>query len=186
MNSQTFVALGSNQNWASEQPEMTVLAALGALSTESVSLSATSRLFRSPAFPAGSGPEYVNAVVRVKTGLPPADLLAHLHAVEAHFGRVRAARWGSRTLDLDLIAAGDLILPDAAHLRHWMDLSPDLQRTEAPTQLILPHPRLQDRAFVLMPMADIAPAWRHPMTGRSVTEMLDALPEATKAEVRPL
>lgn len=181
-----IIALGSNVGDESMPPETTILAALAALATESVGVSATSRLYRSPAFPAGSGPDYVNAAAILTTDLAPAAILAHLHAVEARFGRVRIQRWAARTLDLDLIAVGDRILPDPALLRHWIDLLPQRQREETPQELILPHPRLQDRAFVLAPMADIAPAWRHPLTGRSVLEMLAALPAAAKAEVRPL
>ncbi len=183
---QAIIALGSNVGETDGSPDRTILAALATLATESVRVSATSRLCRSPAFPAGSGPDYANAAALLTTDLAPAALLAHLHAVEAGFGRVRIQRWGARTLDLDLIAVGDRILPDPALLRHWIDLPPERQREEAPQMLILPHPRLQDRAFVLLPMADIAPAWRHPLTGRSVVEMLAALPEAARAEVRPL
>ena len=142
-----------------------------------------SRLYRTPCFPAGAGPDFVNAACAVQTNMPPDAILSQLHDIEAEFGRERIVRWGQRTLDLDLIAYGDLILPDVAAFHYWRDLPPELQAIQAPDRLILPHPRLQDRAFVLMPLADIAAGWVHPDNGQTVALMCDALPVADKAEV---
>ncbi len=147
---------------------------------------AVSRFFRTPAYPPGSGPDFVNVAALLRTALAPGPLLAALHAIEARYGRERLTRWGERTLDIDLLAVEDRILPDEATLRHWMDLAPARQRVEAPDRLILPHPRLHERAFVLIPLAEIAPGWRHPLTGRTVAEMAAALPEADKSAICPL
>ena len=92
----------------------------------------------------------------------PEAVLARLHATEDAFARRRRARWGPRTLDLDLIAMGDTVLPDAATQARWRALDAAAQRSLAPDRLILPHPRMQERAFVLVPLADVAPGWRHP------------------------
>jgi 2-amino-4-hydroxy-6-hydroxymethyldihydropteridine diphosphokinase len=127
----------------------------------------------------------VNAACVIATDLAPQDILAALHAVEADADRRRETRWGARTLDLDLIAVDGMVLPDPVVQRSWMALSPERQRAEAPPVLILPHPRLQDRTFVLIPLADICPDWHHPVTGQSVRDMLAALPEADKAAVCP-
>ncbi|PTX57306.1 2-amino-4-hydroxy-6-hydroxymethyldihydropteridine diphosphokinase [Litoreibacter ponti] len=181
-----YVALGGNVPSSAGRPEKTVQAAKRAIPCESVNLLAESRLFRTPAFPSGSGPDFVNAVIAVETVLSAEALLAHLHDVEASFERTRDARWGARTVDLDLIAYGAAILPDRMRFQVWHDLPLDRQMTQAPETLILPHPRLQDRAFVLIPMADIDPDWRHPVLGQTVQEMLAALPEAEKAPVLPL
>ena len=118
------------------------------------------------------------------TRLPAPEILTVLHKVEAELGRVRQQRWGARGIDLDLIAMGDLVAPDTATQDHWRALPPDRQQIEAPDQLILPHPRLQDRAFVLVPLADIAPLWHHPRLGQTVMQMLAALPRNDREDVR--
>ncbi|MEM9798477.1 MAG: 2-amino-4-hydroxy-6-hydroxymethyldihydropteridine diphosphokinase [Pseudomonadota bacterium] len=145
-----------------------------------------SRLYRTPAFPPGSGPDYVNAVGLLRTAVPPSAVLARLHAVETRHGRRRDVRWGARLLDLDLLAVDGLIRPDPPRLRQWIDLPAEEQIRALPDRLVLPHPRLQDRAFVLVPLCDVAPSWRHPLTGRTAQAMRDGLPAAESAAVRPL
>ena len=142
-----------------------------------------SRLYRTPAFPPGSGPDFVNAAVAMDWNDTPEALLALLHGVEAAFGRTRSARWEARLMDLDLIALGDRVLPDPATQSHWVALPPDRAATETPDTLILPHPRLAERSFVLVPLADVAPDWRHPVTGRSVLQMLADRPAEERAEI---
>lgn len=179
-----LVALGSNLAHGGLPPAgivaaaMEEVAALGAAARRS-------RLWRSPAWPPG-GAEYVNAAISLDTMLTPEDLLGRLHAIEARWGRERTARWGARTLDLDLLAWGEAVRPDAATQGAWRELSPDAQRSAAPDRLILPHPRMQDRGFVLLPLGDVAPGWRHPLTGHTVRGMLDALPPEALAGVEPL
>jgi len=92
----------------------------------------------------------------------------------------------ARSLDLDLIGWADRILPDKATVVRWMDLPPAQQMQSAPDELILPHPRVQDRAFVLVPLMDIAPQWVHPVTGQSVAAMHGALPKADLDAINPL
>ena len=113
-------------------------------------------------------------------------MLDRLHRIEAEFGRERVQRWGQRTLDLDLLACGDAMLPDDATHALWRDLAPEQRLIRAPDELILPHPRLHERAFVLVPLADIAPDWRHPALGLTVAEMLARLPQAERDAVRPI
>lgn len=180
-----FIAIGGNETSDFGPPERTIAHALASLGGAGVRIRAISRFFRSAAFPAGSGPDYVNLVAELSSPLDAEALLARLHAVESECGRVRHRRWGARTLDLDLLAFGDQILPDRDTLAHWIGLGAEEQLAATPDRLILPHPRLQDRAFVLIPWADIAPLWRHPLTGRTVARMLAALPGALTAGVRP-
>ncbi|HHL20830.1 MAG TPA: 2-amino-4-hydroxy-6-hydroxymethyldihydropteridine diphosphokinase [Aliiroseovarius sp.] len=178
-----IIALGSNTSRAGAGPAALLSAALRALDGAGLPVAATSRFYATPCFPAGSGPDYVNAAARLDTDRAPGEVLKILHRIEADFGRERRQRWASRSLDLDLIAMGATILPDAATQRQWVDLPADRQKREAPDRLILPHPRLQDRAFVLIPMADIAPDWRHPVLGKTVRQMLDALPASEKTAI---
>jgi 2-amino-4-hydroxy-6-hydroxymethyldihydropteridine diphosphokinase len=186
--STALIALGANLPNGNTPPADTLKFALSALADRGFSLRSISRFFATPCFPAGSGPDYVNAAaaITVPAGLTADDLLAHLLAIEMDFGRERQRRWGMRTLDLDLVAWGDMILPDREGFDQWRCLDPALQAQAAPDRLILPHPRLQDRAFVLVPLADVAPAWRHPVLGITVLQMLQALPEADRRAVVPL
>ena len=181
-----LVALGSNLGSHAGDASQTLVAALQDLAGRGVHLRRVSRFFSTPCFPAGAGPDYVNAAAAVRTYHDAASLLATLHEVEAAFDRERVSRWAARTLDLDLIAAGDGVLPDRETVDHWLTLSPEAQRTVAPDRLILPHPRMAERAFVLIPLADIAPGWRHPVLDRSVAEMRDALGADDVAGVVPL
>lgn len=181
-----LIAMGSNMGGHRDSPLSQIRAAIEALQKRAGDVHACSRLYATPAYPEGSGPDFVNAAVVLRTGLAPRDLLQVLHEIEANAGRVRAVRWGPRVLDLDLLAYADVIIPDSMTLRYWMGLDADAQQRLQPPELILPHPRLHERAFVLVPLQDIAPDWVHPLTGQSVAQMLADLPEAARASVTPL
>ncbi|WP_240784175.1 2-amino-4-hydroxy-6-hydroxymethyldihydropteridine diphosphokinase [Tabrizicola caldifontis] len=187
-NGQLLVAFGANLPFDGAGPAETILKSVAALSGEGLQLFALSRFFATPCFPAGAGPDYVNAaaLLTCSEDVDLTSILARLHAVEARFGRERAQRWGMRTLDIDLLAVGDSVLPDAETQDRWRLLPPEAQVRTTPDRLILPHPRLQDRAFVLVPLADVAPDWVHPRTGLGVLQMLDALPPEDRAAVKPL
>lgn len=181
-----LIALGANLPSEVGGPAETLRAALGELGALGLAPVAVSRFYRTPAFPAGAGPDYVNAAARIEAAMPPTKVLSTLHKVEAMFGRERLKRWGQRSLDLDLLAVEDLVLPDTATHAEWRDLPPETQQSVAPDQLILPHPRLQDRSFVLVPLMDVAPDWVHPALGLSVRKMCEARPKAERDTVKPL
>ena len=161
-------------------------AALSLLENSGATIRAVSKYYQTPAFPAGAGPDFVNAAAEICAPWSAEETLAQLHAVEQKAERIRGARWAQRTLDLDLLACGDLVKPDEQGFRHWLDLPLAQQMAVAPDQLILPHPRLHERAFVLVPLNDIAPDWKHPILGLSVAQMLKALSAQDRAGVRAL
>jgi 2-amino-4-hydroxy-6-hydroxymethyldihydropteridine diphosphokinase len=185
---QALVAFGANLPFEGEAPAHTIAKAAKLLAKEGLSVLALSPLYATPCFPAGAGPDYVNAaaVLEAEADLDAASILQRLHRVEGDFGRIREQRWGMRTLDIDLVGLGDSVLPDAATQDAWRRLPPEAQARTAPDRLILPHPRLQDRAFVLVPLADVAPEWVHPRLGLTVRQMLAKLPAADREAVKPL
>jgi 2-amino-4-hydroxy-6-hydroxymethyldihydropteridine diphosphokinase len=153
-----YVALGANVPSAAGAPAVTLARALEAMPKHGIQVIAVSPFYRSQAWPNPADPAFVNAVAQVQTRVGPADLLRALLVIEKSFGRVRKTKWEPRVLDLDLIDFGGLV-SDAEHL-------------------MLPHPRLHERSFVLRPLADVAPAWRHPDTGQGVSELLGIVGEA--------
>ncbi len=181
-----LIALGSNLPCDGRPPEQTLRAAVRDLAAAGAEIIAVSRFFQTPCFPAGAGPDYVNAALAMRWGGDPATVLQLLHQIEARHARVRETRWAGRTLDLDLIAFGQQVLPDAQTQTRWRDLPLKEQMRAAPDQLVLPHPRLQDRPFVLIPLNDVAPDWRHPLLGGSIAEFCADLPLQAQKEVVPL
>jgi 2-amino-4-hydroxy-6-hydroxymethyldihydropteridine diphosphokinase len=183
---QAVIALGANIPPESGDLSESLESALQLIGdTEGITVLRRSRWYRTPAFPPGSGPDFLNGAALLETALSPESLLAALHRTESHMGRIRPARWAPRTCDLDLIAMEDLILPDRETLERWMTLDLGKAQSLVPPRLILPHPRMQERSFVLAPMAEIAPDWRHPATGQTVTRMLAARPAAERETMQP-
>ena len=146
------MALGCNLPGAYTSREALLEAALAAMPEEGLEVVARSTWWASAAWPDPTQPDYLNGVALVETGLSPEETLAALHRIEAAFGRTRSdARNASRTLDLDLIAYGRLVAEtDVLHL---------------------PHARAAERLFVLGPLAEIAPEWRHPVSGETAAAL---------------
>ena len=152
-----YIALGANLPSSAGKPEETLRRVLALLPSRGITVEATSPFYRSPAWPNPADPAYVNAVARVRTTLTPGDLMRALLQIETEFGRRRSQKNAPRTIDLDIVDYAGLV-------------------TDAP-HLMLPHPALQERAFVLKPLADVAPDWRHPVTGQRVSELLKIVGE---------
>lgn len=181
-----LIAMGSNLAGHSDSPIAQLDYAIREMPMNSIRIVAKSRYFRTPCFPAGAGPDFVNSAIVCACDLGPQAILDILHRIEEAAGRARKARWQARVLDLDLLAIGKNVLPDLPTYRHWADLSLARQMHDAPPELILPHPRLQERAFVLHPLMDIAPDWVHPVTGQSVRSMHAALDPQELAQITPI
>lgn len=156
------VALGSNLAGAFDSCEALLEAALARFPEAGLPVLARSRWWRSAAWPDPTGPEYRNGVAIVETKAGPAEVLKALLEVEAALGRARGDRNAARTLDLDLIA----------HERTVMDGD----------GLTLPHPRAHERRFVMGPLAEIAPEWRHPLSGATAAELAAAATVGRDAE----
>jgi 2-amino-4-hydroxy-6-hydroxymethyldihydropteridine diphosphokinase len=145
------VALGSNVSGGYANCEALLEAALARFPRAGLPVIARSSWWRSAAWPDPTGPEYRNGVAIVETNDPPDTVLRKLLAIESDFRRVRLRKNAPRTLDLDLIAHGRTVL-DTSRLK-------------------LPHPRAAERRFVMGPLAEIAPQWRHPLSGRTAAEL---------------
>lgn len=157
-----MILIGIGGNLPSETygpPRATCGAALAMLEDHGTRVIKRSRWFESAPVPASDQPWYVNAVIAVECSLAPAALIEKILGVEAELGRERGALNAARTVDLDLIAYDTEVLTGATR--------------EQPT---VPHPRMTERAFVLLPLADVAPDWRHPQTGQGIGELIAQLP----------
>ncbi len=140
-----FLALGSNLRGAWSSSIKVLEDAVGRFGSIGLNVVDRSSWWRSKAWPDPADPDYINAVALVETTLKPQAVLGVLHELEAAFGRARRGVNAARVLDLDLIAFGRCVI-----------MSEDL---------VLPHPRAEERAFVMGPLAEIAPTWRHPVSG---------------------
>ncbi len=158
------VAMGGNLAFQGRGVQAVMQAALDALAASGLEPLARSRWWRSAAWPDPSKPPFLNAVTLVRTGLDPRETLEALLAVEAASGRRRGEANAPRTLDLDLIAYGRLVIDEPG--------------------LTLPHPRAAERRFVMGPLAEIAPLWRHPVSDETAETLAARAPVG--ADARPL
>jgi 2-amino-4-hydroxy-6-hydroxymethyldihydropteridine diphosphokinase len=153
-----YIGLGANLTHPVHgAPARTLRVALDMMADRGISLLRVSPRYRSAPVPASDQPWYVNAVAEVATDLAADELLARLHAVEAELGRARTVADAARAIDLDLL-----------------DFRGEIA-SGGPRRAILPHPRMAERGFVLRPLADLAPLWRHPITRAPIQVLLARL-----------
>ncbi|HVY13317.1 MAG TPA: 2-amino-4-hydroxy-6-hydroxymethyldihydropteridine diphosphokinase [Alphaproteobacteria bacterium] len=143
-----FIGLGGNMPSATGSPEETIKAALAKMPELGMKVVRNSKFYRSAPVPVSDQPWFINAVAEVETKLSPQALMAALLKLEESFGRRRAVKNDPRSLDLDLLDYNGMVLREDA--------------------LELPHPRLHERAFVLLPLQEIAPQWKHPVSGKNI------------------
>jgi 2-amino-4-hydroxy-6-hydroxymethyldihydropteridine diphosphokinase len=162
------ILIGIGGNLASARfgpPRDTLAAALIALEAEGVRVAARSAWYQTEPVPRSDQPWFLNAVASLATDLGACELLALMQAIERRFGRIRGAPNAARVLDLDLL-----------------DHRGQITETGL---LYLPHPRLHKRRFVLVPLAEVAPAWRHPLLGLTAAQLLARLDEEQPIERLP-
>lgn len=159
--SRCFLGLGSNQG-----DSAAILAETATILSRGTRALAFSHLYASAAWGVEDQPDFLNAVIQVEDERHPQELLAWLHEIEEGFGRKRIRKWGPRTLDLDILTYGDW------SYRGW--------------RLEIPHQGLLERAFVLEPLLELAPDFRHPITGVSGRAALESLSEEDRQAVRRL
>ena len=161
--SECYIAFGGNLS----NPEQTFREAVTVLKEQGVMVNQMSSLWQSPAWPPSSQqPDYINAVGRASFLGVADELLQILHRVEARFGRMRSVINAARVLDLDLLSFGDFVLDRA-----------DIQ---------VPHPRMMDRGFVLLPLSELSPDWKHPKTGEVVWDAIAKLPSCAVQSLKRL
>ncbi len=160
-----IIAMGSNLPGDYASSTILLEAALSRFSNAGLNVIRRSSLWRSAAWPDPSKPEYLNGVALVETSLPPGEVMARILALEVEFGRRRDLRNAPRTLDLDLIAYGRMLIETSA--------------------LILPHPRAHERLFVMGPLAEIAPDWVHPRLGGAAADWVAKARVGADAEPAP-
>ncbi len=164
-----LIGLGANIPSKIGSPVETLEAALTRMGKLGIEIERRSRWYQTSPVPASAQPDYVNGVVAVRTSLGPEELLATLHKIEADLGRTRRNRWEARAIDLDILSY------------HEVDTLEKVQKRAQHAEI--PHPRLHERRFVLVPLAEIAPNWRHPCLGKTAVELLAALTDYDRCEV---
>jgi 2-amino-4-hydroxy-6-hydroxymethyldihydropteridine diphosphokinase len=152
-----LVALGSNLTGPWGTPHETLKRALAEFKHHNIRILKVSTLIETAPFGITNQPTFINAVATVACAMPPETLMRALHMIERRAGRKRLKRWGPRTLDLDLIAYHHLVrTPQSGSVK----------------PLTLPHPGISQRDFVLQPIAEIAPRWKHPLSHETAALML--------------
>ncbi|MBO6633440.1 2-amino-4-hydroxy-6-hydroxymethyldihydropteridine diphosphokinase [Parvibaculum sp.] len=168
-----FVALGANLPSVYGGPADTLRSALRAMPSFGLRVVRCAPFYETPALASYTQPDYVNSVAVIESALPPESLLNILHRIEALFGRVRRERWAPRSLDIDLLDFRGVVLPGLGG-----------ESGQAGAPIALPHPGISGRGFVLLPLRDVAPWWRHPVTGKCVKQLITALPPGECAAIR--
>ena len=152
-----FIGIGSNiAAMGLVSPEATIRAAIDLLDDFGITLVKLSKFYLTSPVPASNQPWFVNCVAQIETFLSPFECMANLHRLEYAFQRVRSVPNASRTLDLDLLDYNGLVIGNQSMLR-------------------LPHPRINERAFVLFPLSDICSNWVSPLDGSKIEDLINKL-----------
>ena len=155
MKNDVYIGVGSNVVPEGYRDIHTALLDATTQLSNSVDVVAASPWYVTAPIPASDQPDFLNAVLHIQTDMTAHELLEYLQIIEANFGRVRTVKNAARKLDLDILAYGLFVIEDE--------------------RLSVPHPRLSERAFVLLPWCDIAPDWRHPIQDITIRELAEKI-----------
>ncbi|MEZ5757112.1 MAG: 2-amino-4-hydroxy-6-hydroxymethyldihydropteridine diphosphokinase [Emcibacteraceae bacterium] len=160
-----LIGLGSNLTTADYKSSSEILdAAINELKASGIQILKKSRYYETEPVPKSDQPWYVNAVISVETSLSASELLKLMHEIEQNLGRVRRERWEARIIDLDLLCYHDKIYPSK---KEWLAVV----SKNTNDGMIVPHPRMHLRDFVLIPAAEIAGVWMHPVLKKNIKTM---------------
>jgi len=165
---QILVGLGGNLNSPAGRPIETIRAAIRLLGFKGLKILDVSSFFETEPVPVSDQPDFINCALRAETLLPATALLLLFQEIEKTLGRKAGERWCARTLDIDLLGYGESIFPDR---KKWQAVVGDANPAATLDEPVVPHPRLHKRAFVLLPLLDIAPDWVHPVEQKSIAEL---------------
>ncbi|MEX0299369.1 MAG: 2-amino-4-hydroxy-6-hydroxymethyldihydropteridine diphosphokinase [Kordiimonas sp.] len=174
-----MIGLGGNIPSHIGSPRDTMKRALLLLQKLPLEVTKVSSVYQTAPVPASGQPDFLNIAVSAETQLSAQELLDAFQRIEVGCGRKPAERWSARTMDIDLLAYGAEVLPSN---RSWQSVVDDKDPAAFLEEPVIPHPRLHKRAFVLIPLLDITPKWRHPVLNMSVEELANR--EHIKAEGR--
>ena len=169
-----FIGLGSNLPGPWGTPSATIKRALLELESAGLKIVEASSIYSSCAYGKEGAPDYVNAVARISSFLPPYAMLSRLHAIEKRAARSRGQRWGARTLDLDILDWNGRI----TGARHECGQGYAVFRP-----LSLPHPGIASRPFVILPLAEIMPNWHHPVSGKTAKVLAKAVQKQKAGQI---
>ena len=168
-----IIALGSNLETKNLKRLEIINKTLECFSQFNITLNKISSFWSSRSYPDKTQPDFINAVSKVHSELSPYQILNQLKKIEKMFGRKINTRWGNRVLDLDILSAGSIVLPNNDVYCEWMKMPLQQQTEKQPNELILPHPRIQDRLFVLKPLNEVDPDWVHPILNKKPLELIN-------------
>ena len=181
-----LISCGANISGPFGKPSETLTIVLDEFEQRNLKVVNKSALYSSLAFPDPQEPKYLNRCLELKVDVKAAEVLTLLKQIEIRMGRRAGSRWGSRSCDLDLLSFAGQVCPNKKVFDYWYRMTLEKQIIEKPTVILLPHPRLQDRAFVLKPLMEFAAEWTHPVLNLSVREMYNSLSRADKESVKPI
>ena len=170
-----LISYGANLEGPFGKPAETLKLVFEELRQRNLEIVKNSRLYSSLAFPDPRQPRYLNGCLELKVNCNAADLLVQMKRIEIKMGRREGSRWSSRICDLDLLSFANMVCPSNEVFNYWYKMPLKKQMIKKPMELLLPHPRLQDRAFVLIPLIEVAPNWIHPVLNLSARQMCDSL-----------